>query len=183
VAVYTRTQLWLLLGLVVLAGAGILVTHWRRTHVELAARIERFDTGDSPSAPEALPGAPASRADEGQRRPRAGLTGPAPDSREHRAADQPPGKRGASAHGSPRGQAPAGPHPLDRALDLNHASIDDLVRLPGVGPALAERIVAARAGDGPFASVDDLARVPGIGPAKLARLRDLVSVSPGGPPR
>jgi competence ComEA-like helix-hairpin-helix protein len=156
VAVYTRTQLWLLLGLVVLAGAGLLVTNWRRTHAELAARIERFDTSESSSEPEALPGDPASRADE-RWRPPAGLTGPAPDSREHRSADQP--------------------------LDLNRASIDDLVRLPGVGPALAERIVAARAGDGPFASVDDLARVPGIGPAKLARLRDLVTVSPGGPPR
>lgn len=58
-------------------------------------------------------------------------------------------------------------------VDLNRADTVRLQELPGVGPALARRIVAAR----PFATVDDLARVRGIGPATLERLRPLLSVS------
>lgn len=51
---------------------------------------------------------------------------------------------------------------------VNSATAEELMRLPGVGPALAARIVAAR----PFASLDELLRVPGIGPKTLDRLRD-----------
>jgi competence protein ComEA len=61
------------------------------------------------------------------------------------------------------------------ALDLNTTDIDALIALPGVGPALAGRIVAHRQGS-PFASVDDLLQVPGIGPALLERLRADVTV-------
>jgi competence protein ComEA len=57
---------------------------------------------------------------------------------------------------------------------VNHAAAEALVRLPGVGPALAARIVAARQALGPFATVDDLRRVRGLGRAKLERLRPLV---------
>jgi competence protein ComEA len=63
-------------------------------------------------------------------------------------------------------------------VDVNAASAAELTRLPGIGPALAERIVASRAADGPFRSADDLARVPGIGPATVERLRPLVSATP-----
>jgi len=48
--------------------------------------------------------------------------------------------------------------------------------LPGIGPATAAAIVTDREQHGPFASVDDLSRVRGIGPAKLAQLHDLVTV-------
>ena len=47
--------------------------------------------------------------------------------------------------------------------------------LPGIGPATAASIVTERERNGPFADVDDLDRVPGIGPAKLEALRDLVT--------
>lgn len=60
-------------------------------------------------------------------------------------------------------------------LDLNRADTLALQALPGVGPALARRIVEARA-ETPFRGVDDLLRVRGIGPATLARLRPLVAV-------
>jgi competence protein ComEA len=46
--------------------------------------------------------------------------------------------------------------------------------LPGVGPALAERIVVDRQQNGPFAKVTDLDRVRGIGPAMLERLTPFV---------
>ncbi|HUF94318.1 MAG TPA: helix-hairpin-helix domain-containing protein [Candidatus Limnocylindria bacterium] len=58
-------------------------------------------------------------------------------------------------------------------IDLNRAPADELERLPGVGRAIATRIVHAR----PFASVDDLARVRGLRGARLARLRTLVTVA------
>ena len=67
---------------------------------------------------------------------------------------------------------PAGP------IDLNRASAAELTRLPGIGPVLAARIVAARDSHGPFTSVDELRRVSGVGPSKLAAFRDHLVVSP-----
>jgi len=57
-------------------------------------------------------------------------------------------------------------------VNPNIATEAELQQLPGVGPSLAARIVAAR----PFAAIDDLRRVPGIGPAALAELRDRLTL-------
>lgn len=73
-----------------------------------------------------------------------------------------------------RDRAPAAPAKRS-PVDVNRAGAAELRSLPGIGPALAERILEARR-EAPFASVDDLARVPGIGPATVARLRPLVTV-------
>lgn len=59
-------------------------------------------------------------------------------------------------------------------ISLSDADAAELEALPGVGPVLAERIVAHREANGPFTAVEDLLEVPGIGEAKLAALRDLV---------
>jgi competence protein ComEA len=56
---------------------------------------------------------------------------------------------------------------LELPVDINRAELDELAILPGIGPALAERIIVGR----PYASVDELDRVPGIGPKRLADLR------------
>lgn len=62
--------------------------------------------------------------------------------------------------------------PAIRPIDVNRASSEELQNLPGIGPALAGAIIAAR----PFATVGDLARVAGIGPKRLAAVRDWCDV-------
>jgi len=64
-------------------------------------------------------------------------------------------------------------------IDLNAATRADLELLPGVGPRLAERIVAARAQRGAFTSLADLQAVSGIGPAKLERIATAACVGAG----
>ncbi len=61
-------------------------------------------------------------------------------------------------------------------IDLNHDGIFDLQTLPGIGPVLAERIVAYRDSAGGFHSIDDLRKVKGIGPAKFAEIKDKVII-------
>ena len=58
----------------------------------------------------------------------------------------------------------------DERIDPNTAGEEDLDRLPGVGPAIAGRIVQMRQDRGPFAEPSDLLSVPGVGPAILARI-------------
>ncbi len=66
---------------------------------------------------------------------------------------------------------------LGLPLDANHASQGDLTALPGIGPALAARIQAAR----PFTAVDDLLRVRGIGSVRLETLAPRLTVAPPRP--
>ncbi len=65
-------------------------------------------------------------------------------------------------------------------IDPNVAGDVELDRLPGVGAARALRIVQEREENGPFASVEDLARVPGIGPASVERLRPFLRIDRAG---
>ena len=60
-------------------------------------------------------------------------------------------------------------------VDLNHASVEELASLEGIGPKIGARIVAAR----PFVTVDDLARVRGVGRRRLARLRPRLFLDEG----
>lgn len=57
------------------------------------------------------------------------------------------------------------------SVNLNQADTTELQNLPGVGPALAERIVSFREANGPFQTVDQLTDVPGIGAKKLEKMR------------
>lgn len=61
-------------------------------------------------------------------------------------------------------------------VNLNTADSRALEELPGIGPALAQRIIEYRTANGPFSSVDELLNVSGIGEKKLAQLRDYVTV-------
>jgi competence protein ComEA len=77
------------------------------------------------------------------------------------------------------GQSEANP-PRTR-LDLDVAPAADIERLPGIGAAIAKRIVSDRETKGAFGCLAGLDAVKGIGPALLARLDSLVTFS--GPPR
>ena len=61
-------------------------------------------------------------------------------------------------------------------ISLNSADAQQLQQLPGVGPVIAERIVAWRTANGPFRSVAELGEVSGIGPAMIARIEDQVGM-------
>ena len=61
-------------------------------------------------------------------------------------------------------------------ININTANKTDLMKLPGIGAAYAERIIAYRDEHGPFKSADELQKVKGIGKKKLDRMRKLLSV-------
>ncbi len=65
---------------------------------------------------------------------------------------------------------------LIETIHLNQATAEQLQTLPGVGPALSERIVIYRTEHGPFSSVDQLTDVKGIGQAKLAKFKKQLTV-------
>jgi competence protein ComEA len=66
--------------------------------------------------------------------------------------------------------------PGSGTVNINTASSAELQRLPGVGPAMAERILAYRKEIGRFTSPDQLMDVSGIGEKKLARMQPFVRV-------
>jgi ethanolamine utilization protein EutM len=77
-------------------------------------------------------------------------------------------------------QPSASKMPTER-INLNTATAAQLDALPGVGPALAERIVEFRGQQGPFASVEDLKRVQGAKKALVTSLKDYLFVDKKGP--
>jgi len=83
-----------------------------------------------------------------------------------------------AAQGSSR--APAARTSVDAAapVNLNTATAAQLEMLPGVGPALAQRIVEYRQQSGGFKKVEELMNVRGIGEASFLKLKALVTVTP-----
>jgi len=63
-----------------------------------------------------------------------------------------------------------------KLLNINTASVSDLLSLPGIGRTLAERIVQDRERKGSFAAVDELRRVKGITGKKFEKLKPHISV-------
>ncbi|RQX18530.1 competence protein ComEA [Micromonospora ureilytica] len=78
--------------------------------------------------------------------------------------------------GGAAGPVAGGAAPAVGPLNLNTATLAQLDALPGVGPVLAQRILAHRDQHGGFKSVGDLRQVDGIGDARYEQLKDLVTV-------
>jgi competence protein ComEA len=85
------------------------------------------------------------------------------------------GKGSVPGAGTSGGAVPGsgGAEPL---INLNTATLDQLESLPGIGPALGQRILDYREQHGPFRKVEDLLNVSGIGEKRLADLRSNVTV-------
>lgn len=62
-------------------------------------------------------------------------------------------------------------------VDLNQATESELTSIPGIGPAMAQRILEFRKEHGPFTQVDDLLKVKGIGEKSLEKLRPYFKVT------
>ena len=87
---------------------------------------------------------------------------------------QSPGGLSATARQAARLSRPLAP---GERVDVDHADVTEITRLPRVGPALAQRIVAWRETHGPFGSLAALDSVPGVGPKLLQSLKPYVSFS------
>jgi competence protein ComEA len=143
---------------VAVGAAGLAIDRWRHANPDVVAYLETLDRAATPAAAREPVALRATARESDAPRP----SGPVP----HRAA---------ARHGPARGRHAR----VDETtpLDVNVASAADFERLPGVGPALAARIVDVRAREGPFGSVDDLRRVRGVGDATLERLRSRLAVN------
>lgn len=155
-------QALLFLAAVALLGAG---TRAYRAHHD---KVPTVDLDRQIGAVETLAvrGRSGGRGSSSRKRGRASKVDSASDSNQHLAVAQP--------------AAPYPTRPRTR-LDLDAATPADIERLPGIGPAIARRIVADREAKGTFGCLAALDAVKGIGPALLARLDSLVTFS--GAPR
>ena len=61
-------------------------------------------------------------------------------------------------------------------VDINSAQLDELDKLPGIGPTTAQKIIDYRDENGPFARIEDIVNVPGIGATTYESLKDLITV-------
>jgi len=66
--------------------------------------------------------------------------------------------------------------PSTEKVNLNNATEDQLQTLPGVGPAMAKRIVEYRNKNGKFTKIEDILNVKGIGEKKFQRMKDRLVV-------
>jgi len=83
------------------------------------------------------------------------------------------GAQQSSVPASPAPQAPAAP-----LLNINTAGAADLEKLPGVGPAMAARIIEYRQKNGAFKKAEELMNVKGIGEKSFLALKPLITVTP-----
>lgn len=63
-----------------------------------------------------------------------------------------------------------------RLISINSAPIEELILLPGIGTALAERIIAYREEHGGFRTMEELMKVSGIGQVKYERIKEFISL-------
>jgi comEA protein len=84
----------------------------------------------------------------------------------------------AAAQAPAHAQNSAAPQPV---VELNTASMQDLTKLPGIGPVRAQAILDLRTRMGGFKKVDDIMRVKGIGRKTFRKLEPMLRVQAGAP--
>lgn len=62
-------------------------------------------------------------------------------------------------------------------VNLNSATKDDLEKLPGIGPSMAQRIIDYRQKNGSFKKIEDLMNVRGIGEKSFLKMKGLITVT------
>ncbi|GBG56392.1 competence protein ComEA [Sporomusaceae bacterium FL31] len=80
---------------------------------------------------------------------------------------------GASAGGSSQGVRD---HVTSDKININTADAKELDKLPGIGPAIAEKIIQYREANGSFKENADLKKIPGIGESKFDKLKDQITI-------
>jgi len=64
----------------------------------------------------------------------------------------------------------------DGRININIADEKDLDKLPGIGPAMAKRIIEYRTENGAFQAPEEIKRVKGIGDAKYEKMKDKIAL-------
>jgi competence protein ComEA len=68
----------------------------------------------------------------------------------------------------------------EELVDINNASLEELDKLPGIGPTTAQKIIDYREKNGPFARIEDIVNVSGIGSATYEEIKDMITVNAAG---
>lgn len=76
----------------------------------------------------------------------------------------------------PQGPQTLSFEPESIKININTASKRELLRLPGIGSVLAQRIIEYREANGPFRAIEEIMKVKGIGPKLFDRIKDRITV-------
>jgi competence protein ComEA len=166
-----------------IAAAGGLTSRANPASVNLAAFVDDGDQVEVEGAeeaapepdPEPRPTAPVVRSSPEQDaapQPPAAQPRSVPSAPRHSRAEAPSPQRQSPSTRSPQSDLPAfARSPSTRQVRINHAGLDELQTIEGIGPEIAKRIIYHRSIHGPFQSLNELDDVPGIGPATIEHIR------------